>query len=118
MQGERSKSNIHELDRISDRGYLIDNPNLQKLTAWQRGQVAFDGTRLGDAVAEINRYNTRKIILSSVHDTQQIQISGVFRATEAEEFARAIAHTYQLDIQNGPDQIELKGHPRLPTRSQ
>jgi transmembrane sensor len=83
-----------------------DRPQLEKVTAWQRGQVAFDDVRLADAIAEMNRYSTTRLVVEQP-DAAALRIGGVFRAADAASFAQAIAATYGLSIQEGDDTITL-----------
>lgn len=47
------------------------------VTAWQQGKILFDGTTLGDAVKEMQRYRKAPIILSDSEAAQQ-RISGAY----------------------------------------
>lgn len=92
-----------------------DRPPIERMTAWQRGQVNLDHTPLADAIVEMNRYSDAKIVLErgndgAVHEHQDpgaIQITGIFRAGEPEEFARAIAASYELRLIEEPDRLIL-----------
>ena len=52
--------------------------------------LSFDGERLADAVAELNRHNVRKIVLVDT-SLADLKISGAFHANDADGFARAVA---------------------------
>jgi transmembrane sensor len=86
----------------------VDRPALERVTAWQRGQVAFDNAPLADAVAEMNRYSTVRL---SVEDPSAaaLRVSGIFRAGDSANFAQAIAKSYRLQIRNETDQVILAG---------
>jgi transmembrane sensor len=88
----------------------IDRPAIEKVTAWQRGKVALDDTPLSDAVAEMNRYSTTRLVVEDP-ETAAIRVSGIFRAGDQEDFARAVARTYQLEIRDGAREIVLVGAP-------
>ncbi len=55
--------------------------NLQRATAWRRGELVFDKARLSDVVAELNRYRRGRIVISdgSLADRR---VSGFFRTDE------------------------------------
>jgi transmembrane sensor len=89
----------------------LDRPSIEAATAWRRGEVVLDHLRLGDAVEEMNRYSPVKIVLSSA-ESADVRVSGIFRIGDSARFARAIASTYQLDIQEEPKRILLTGAPR------
>jgi transmembrane sensor len=86
----------------------VDRPPLERVTAWQRGQVAFDSTPLADAVAEMNRYSTVRLLVEDP-STAAIRVSGIFRAGDSADFARAVAKTYRLQVRNEADEVILAG---------
>jgi len=81
----------------------VDYPSLETATAWRHGQVVLDNTPLSDAVAEMNRYSAAQL---SIEDPKAglIRISGIFTIGDSEDFAQAIARTYQLRLR-----MEAKG---------
>jgi len=89
----------------------LDRPNLEAVTAWRRGEVVLDHTRLKDAIAELNRYSPVKLQVSSP-SAETIEISGIFRAGDSERFARAIADTYALEVIEESNRIVIAGSPR------
>jgi transmembrane sensor len=86
----------------------VDRPSLDSVTAWQRGQIALDSTPLADAVAEMNRYSTIRLIVEDPR-AAAIRISGVFRVGDSEDFAQAVARTYHLQLRNDLHGIVLVG---------
>jgi transmembrane sensor len=86
------------------------------MTAWQRGQVALDNTPLADAVAEMNRYSSTRLIVEDPH-AAAISISGVFRAGDSEDFAQAVARTYHLELHTDSQAIVLAGPGAAPDRT-
>lgn len=93
----------------------LDAPQLEKVIAWQRGEVVMDGMRLKDAVAEMNRYSSRKL---AVEDPQAVNlvVSGVFQSGDSLSFANAVAHTYQLRVFEDDGRIALTGDPKAAYR--
>jgi transmembrane sensor len=89
----------------------VDLPELDKVTAWQRGVVALDYTPLAEAVAEMNRYSTTKLVIEEP-EAAMAPISGVFRAGDSLFFAQAVAETYNLQVAEEPGRIILSGVPR------
>jgi transmembrane sensor len=81
----------------ADAPTTLDAPSIDKVTAWQRGQLIFEDTSIHEAAAEFNRYGNLKIIIdSSVPDT--LRFGGVFRLSDPRSFAAAMANAYQLHI--------------------
>jgi transmembrane sensor len=88
----------------------VDRPPLDKLLAWQRREVALDNTALADAVAEMNRYNRKPLVVSSAV-AENVRVTGLFRAGDSMSFARAVAEAYELGVTEEPDRILLSGTP-------
>jgi transmembrane sensor len=63
---------------------------LDEALAWREGRVAFSGTPLREAVDRFNRYNRRKLVLSSP-ELAGVAIVGWFKLNDPEGFARAVA---------------------------
>jgi transmembrane sensor len=84
----------------------IDRPPLERITAWEHGQVVLDNTRLADAITEVNEYSTVQIAIDDPV-LSGIQVSGVWRAGDSVNFALAIARTYRLKAIHRGDEIIL-----------
>jgi len=84
----------------------IDRPSIERVTAWERGQISFDDSRLADAVAEMNRYSRTPIVL---HDPTLagIRVSGIFEVGDSAYFAQAVSRLYHLRLDQGPHGIML-----------
>lgn len=74
----------------------VDRPVLDDVTAWRRGQLVFDATPLVAAVAEMNRYSARPIVLRGAI-SRGVKLSGVFETGESETFATTVAAIYGLE---------------------
>ena len=86
----------------------IDTPELNRVTAWQRGQIILDHTTLADAIAEMNRYSETQIILTPDSQLQApILVTGIFRAGDSEYFAQALAETHNLTVSKTGSRIIL-----------
>jgi transmembrane sensor len=84
----------------------LDHPSLDAVTAWQRGQVTLDNTPLADAVADMNRYSTTRLIIEDPR-IAAIPIDGVFRVGDSEDFAQAVARNYNLELRISSHAIVL-----------
>jgi transmembrane sensor len=73
----------------------VDRPELNRVTAWERGRVEFEDTPLGDAANEMNRYTTTHIIVADA-DVAQLRIGGVFRAGDSDEFVGTVTAAFGL----------------------
>lgn len=94
------------------RAPTLDRPAVEKVTAWQRGLVILDGTKLSDAVVEMNRYSTVELQVDNV-DAAELRISGAFRTGDSVNFAKAMAMTYRLELLDEGDRVVLRGTPHV-----
>ncbi|MCE4052707.1 FecR family protein [Pseudomonas sp. Au-Pse12] len=67
------------------------------LTAWQRGKLIFNGRPLGEVIAELERYQHGRILIS---DTQlaALAISGVFDLHDPQGSLNALQQRYPLQV--------------------
>lgn len=75
-----------------------ETADVQAATAWRFGQAVFDDQTLAAAIAEMNRYSRRRIVLSDP-DLEGLRISGVYKAGDNEAFARSVATLLDLKVQ-------------------
>jgi transmembrane sensor len=95
--------------RATDAGVLIqERPILEIQTdlSWRTGYLIFRDMALADAVAEFNRYNTRKILIDDP-TVAAIRVSGKFRSTQFEAFVRLLEEGFPVRAQNVDDRIVL-----------
>ena len=88
----------------------IDSPQIERMTAWQRGQVILDHTPLSDAVGEMNRYSDVELTIERP-EAARAQVTGIFRVGDSQSFAQAVAETYHLQVVNRGSQIVISGMP-------
>jgi transmembrane sensor len=62
---------------------------------WKDGYIEFHDARLGDAVAEMNRYSDRQIALSDPR-IAQMRVSGVFKTGDPDRFASLVSELLPL----------------------
>ncbi len=93
---------------LAAAGPRLDRPDVEAVTAWRRGEVVLDHTPLADAIAEMNRYSSVPLVLSSPA-AETIEVSGIFRAGDSLRFARAIAETYGIEVREEGSRILLAG---------
>jgi transmembrane sensor len=79
---------------------------LEREEAWVSGRVIFDSTPLGVAVAEINRYAPRRIVLADPA-LATLQISGTFSVDDPAAIAGALAQMFALEITSANGNIVL-----------
>ena len=80
--------------------------DIKRSLAWREGQIVLEGESLDDAVAQFNRYNTRKLVISDPSLAEE-KLVGQFRATEPLTFAEAVATTLGAAVVEDGDTIRL-----------
>jgi transmembrane sensor len=68
-----------------------------RLTSWRRGQLIFENSRLGDAVAEVNRYSVTQITFAD-KDLEELRISGAFASGRPAVFIEALAAYFPIEV--------------------
>jgi transmembrane sensor len=79
---------------------------IDRSLAWRSGQIILDGDTLGDAAAEFNRYNARKVVITDPAVARQTLV-GRFRTNEPENFARAVAAMVGAPVRVTNDEIRV-----------
>jgi transmembrane sensor len=91
---------------LGDAAPKIDRPDLTRVTAWQHGRAVFENDTLADAVAEMNRYSRRPIVIEG-EDAARMHVSGVYSTGDTEAFARSLSTLLPLDLSLASDQVTL-----------
>jgi transmembrane sensor len=94
----------------NDAPIKLDEPPVERTTAWRRGQVILDDTPLYAAAAEMNRYNQTKLVVEDP-EAGALLINGLFQAGDSTHFANAVAQAYGLKIIQRGNEIVLSGKP-------
>lgn len=76
--------------------------NVRSMTSWKGGVLVFNDTPLLDAVAEINRYTTQPIAIADA-GVAAYRVNGVFKTSDPEHFAQAMAEVLPIEIVRAPD---------------
>jgi transmembrane sensor len=92
-----------------DSGVLVRNLPLaeaQQLLDWKNGLLVFKDTPLSEIVAEFNRYNTQKLVITDA-DIGQLRMGGSFRWDNQEGFVRLLEAGFQVQSKVEPGQTLL-----------
>jgi transmembrane sensor len=84
------------------RPLVVRAVDSRQVASWTGGLLVFNDTPLSDAVAEINRYNTRPIAIADTA-VGAYRVSGVFKSNDPEYFSRAMAEVLPIEIAHMPD---------------
>lgn len=94
-----------------DAGVLIEHRRageVEETLDWRRGYLFFHDLPLSDAVAELNRYNQKKIVIDGP-DIAGIRISGSFRSTNVNGFVHLLHEGFSINVEKKGEQIVLSG---------
>jgi transmembrane sensor len=88
------------------RPAVMRKTDVAKATSWREGQIIFDDDTLEAAVAEVNRYSPKKIILDP--KLASLRMSGVFIAGHSDSFVQTVTGNFPIKVtQDGDGQIVL-----------
>ncbi|HHJ1298929.1 MAG: FecR family protein [Pseudomonas capeferrum] len=73
------------------------SPDASAQTAWQRGKLIFNGKPLGQVLAELERYQQGRILLSDT-TLAALEVSGVFDLDEPQALLRTLEQRYGLKV--------------------
>ena len=74
--------------------------------SWRTGFVVFHDDTLADAVAELNRYNSHKIVIRDA-GIAALRLSGKFRSSESAAFVRLLLSGFAIEAQETADTTVL-----------
>ena len=95
--------------RAGAAGVLVQRkalPEAEERLSWRTGRLMFRDQELAQAIAEFNRYNTRKIIIQDPA-IAHLKIEGNFHATNVEAFVRLLESGFPVRAEVRADQIVL-----------
>ena len=80
--------------------------DLDAALSWRTGFLVFRETPLAEAVAEFNRYNSRKIVVAD-DGVGNIRLSGKFRSTQHDAFIRLLEAGFPVRVQQAGSSVIL-----------
>jgi transmembrane sensor len=85
-----------QLVAVANREPIIQYVDVATESAWADGQVLFTDRALPDAVAEMNQYSTRQIVVNP--ELARYRINGMFRAGNQDGFVAALTAYFPVDV--------------------
>jgi transmembrane sensor len=83
---------------------------VERAMSWQGMRLEFVDMPLGDVVAEFNRYNRRKLVVSD-RATAAILVGGNFRADNVDAFVRLLQASFDVAANPHDEEILLRKQP-------
>ncbi|WP_299982193.1 FecR domain-containing protein [uncultured Pseudoteredinibacter sp.] len=74
--------------------------------AWQRGFIVFDGTPLGQALQEVQRYAEYDIV--ATEDIQNLEIAGFFKTSDIDKLIASLEQSFDLSSERKGQTIYLR----------
>jgi transmembrane sensor len=107
LPGERIRL-VKSTGRTDERAtQQVDRPRIEGVVAWKRSEAIFDDVPLAEAVAELNRYDRRPIVLIGDASLAQLRVSGIYRTGDTASFANAVAALHRLVVREREGRLEL-----------
>lgn len=89
----------------------VERVDVDRVTAWERGEVVFRNERLSEVVQRMNRYLPQPIIVGDAR-AANLRLSGVFRQDDVNGFVSTVVSYLPLQAQQGADgSVTLTYHP-------
>lgn len=80
----------------------VSRVDIERVTAWERGEVVFENEPLASVIQRMNRYGPRHIIIGDDR-TGSLRISGVFHEGDVDGFVSTIAAYLSVTAHERPD---------------
>jgi transmembrane sensor len=90
-------------------GVLVRSVSLadaERILDWRSGLLSFEHATLGEAVAEFNRYNTRKLVVADSR-AAALQVAGTFQWSNTQGFVRLLERGFPVRVEQRADQVVL-----------
>lgn len=79
---------------------------VENALAWRDGMLSFDQAPLTDVVAEFNRYNRTRLVVTDAQ-AGKIPIGGSFQASSVDSFTRLLRDAYGLKIERDDETVKI-----------
>lgn len=91
---------------IEGREDQLDHPELEDLIAWQGGRLVFRDDTIAQAIAEMNRYSYRTLVVTDPK-VATMRFSGAYRVGDPEAFAHSLGVLLPIRVINDGDMIRI-----------
>jgi transmembrane sensor len=97
----------HRVVFAENRLVREEQPELKRAIAWRFGRLALFEEPLAEAVAQMNRYTQRPIVILDA-EIAQLRISGTYSVADARAFATSISVLLPVEVGLERDRITLR----------
>lgn len=80
----------------------VSHVDIERVTAWERGEIVFDNEPLASVVQRMNRYGSRRILIGDER-TGSLRISGVFHEGDVDGFISTLSAYLSVREHERPD---------------
>jgi transmembrane sensor len=84
-----------ELDEQAGQSMLVTRADVAKVQSWKDGLVVFEDEPLSEAVAELNRYSAKAIVIGDP-SISNLRVTGVFNTDQSDRFAQILTETFPV----------------------
>ena len=84
-----------------DADWRLTRTDVGRETSWLQRQIVFDDEALGDIVAEMNRYSTRKMVIADPALAQE-RLSGIYTLGDLHAFSEALKGYGLAELKEDP----------------
>jgi transmembrane sensor len=99
---------------IAIRPEKVADGVLERALAWRQGALEFHNDSLKHAVAELNRYNVRQLVIVDP-SIENVSVGGRFRYSDFDGFVQGLTHAFGIRVsvdESNPNILKLSGAQR------
>jgi transmembrane sensor len=88
------------------RKALLETADVERMTAWRKGLLVFQGQPLGKAAADVNRHSDLHVVIDDP-TLARAEFMGVFKIGDSRGFATAAARAFNADVVQQGQELRL-----------
>jgi transmembrane sensor len=102
---------VEKLDKLSFEPAAVEPVDIPRSLSWESGLLVFDDEPLALAVARMNRYASKPLVLGGAA-VSGLKVSGVFRAGNTTAFVEGLTAAFGVQVRQEPNGTTLLEAPR------
>ena len=93
--------------RVSEHTISIPtSTNVAAAIAWTQGTLVFDSELIADMLTEVNRYNSRPVVIDDPK-VLRMHVSGTFTSSDSAQIVRFLAQRFDLKVEETASAVHL-----------